>query len=352
MELSVIQKQKNFNDSSIDGIFGLGPTTINWKKTLHENYVRMAAKRDSEEIGGEPLIEHAVYAVLVSPDTRVREHEIMIGDYDTDLVQGGEDGIDWYNNCHEQNWYLKLTDTYMGENHLCQQCHRKAMINVGFEGIGVPFWELNKIKKVFKQAHEKWWCDDGYCMNEETCDDVLMDSLVPDYTFTLQDRMNYTIPVRDLLQDIPDTLHHKVTYKCRLMVYWYNNGYFDDAWLIGDTFLKSHYSIYDIDRKLVGLGKLEDDIRPRREPEYTEDPDQDVNQDPPTHEPEVVDPTPVTHDSKANGGLITIVVLLSFVIVFLIGFLVYSLKQKKATRQNGSLQVVADSPREDEEESQ
>ena len=138
------------------------------------------------------------------------------------------------------------------------------MINVGFEGIGVPFWELNKVKKVFKHHHEKWWCDDGYCMNEETCDEVMYESLVPDYTFTLQDRLNYTIRARDLVQDIePPIMHHKKEYKCRLMVYWYNNGYFNDAWLIGDTFLKDYYSIYDVDRRQVGLGKLVDDIRPK-----------------------------------------------------------------------------------------
>lgn len=341
IDVYAIRKQVNL-DPHIDGIFGLGPTSKDYKRTFTGNFVLKASSPES----GESSIDHAVFGLLISPDTRTRTHEIIIGDYDEDLVEGGEDGIEWYNlfvnKSHEKNWLVKITDTWFGEEQECKKCHRKAMINMGFEGIGVPYWELNHVKKfIMPKTMEKdqyeWDCTNGVCMSTKQCRDINMD-LIQDYTFEIQERMNYTIRAKDLLIDT-EHVYNRTRYNCKFAIYWYDDISLNEAWLIGDTFLKNYYSIYDVDRNMVGLGRLVSDIRPRKEEtdDGLEPDDEDVSD---TNGDGIPDSTPADADSGSNGLLVALVICLSLAAIGLGIFLVWLKVSAKPEARN--LPIVRD----------
>lgn len=114
IDVYAIRKQVNM-DTHIDGILGLGPTSPNEKRSFSGNLVLKLSDPDSVT----KSTEHAVFGLLISPDTRTRTHEIIVGDYDEDLVEGGEDGIEWYNlfyeKKHHENWIVKITNTWFGD---------------------------------------------------------------------------------------------------------------------------------------------------------------------------------------------------------------------------------------------
>jgi hypothetical protein len=211
------------------------------------------------------------------------------------------------------------------------------MINMGFEGIGVPYWELNHVKKLImpktmdKDQYE-WTCKDGTCMSTKQCRDINMD-LIQDYKFEIQERMNYTIRAKDLLIDIEHT-YNRTRYNCKFAIYWYNDVRLHEAWLIGDTFLKDYYSIYDVDRRQVGLGKLVSDIRPRREPtdDGPEPTDDDVSDTDGDGVPDAV--APGSSDSGSNGLLVALVIVLSLAAIGLGIFLVWLKVSAKPAKNN------------------
>ena len=66
----------------------------------------------------------------------------------------------------------------------------------------------------------------------------------------MSNKHNYTISGDELLTPV-DIYQDENYYYCKLLLF--NNG---ENYLMGDTLLRHYYSVYDIERYQVGLGKL------------------------------------------------------------------------------------------------
>jgi len=65
-----------------------------------------------------------------------------------------------------------------------------------------------------------------------------------DFTMKLSNKQEYTIPAEDLIDDA----FKNSTYNCRFSLY--NSGY---HFVLGETFLKSHYAIFDLSSYKLGI---------------------------------------------------------------------------------------------------
>jgi hypothetical protein len=91
----------------------------------------------------------------------------------------------------------------------------------------------------------------------QNCKDIR--STIKPYKVTLDSKFHFEVPGNELLKEVEDSAEHQ----CQLLMYANENTY-----MLGDTFLRHYYSIYDIDRYKVGLGKLIK-IAPHRDEDST-----------------------------------------------------------------------------------
>ena len=85
------------------------------------------------------VIDRAVVGLFLS-EFEYKKPTIQIGDYDTDYVEGGELGLDWFElttESQEWKWHTDLTDCYFGGKKLFQHYFKWAELNAGYSGIGL-----------------------------------------------------------------------------------------------------------------------------------------------------------------------------------------------------------------------
>ena len=85
-------------------------------------------------------------------------------------------------------------------------------------------------------------CDDKSCYGRKE-KDYYMDKM-SDFTLKLSNKQEYTVPAIDLIDDA----FTNSTYKCHFA--FYNSG---RHFVLGETFLKSHYVVFDMRSYKVGI---------------------------------------------------------------------------------------------------
>jgi hypothetical protein len=129
MEFYAIYEQFGLQPEE-QGILGLAPLTAHaHDREFHDSFVYNLKQKG--------VIPRAVIGLFVSPDEESNPHEIEIGDYDEDYVDGGEANLQWNSLIKQDRWMAELTDSYYGDDVLFTHFWQPAEINSGFEGIGV-----------------------------------------------------------------------------------------------------------------------------------------------------------------------------------------------------------------------
>jgi hypothetical protein len=329
MDFYAIKSQKNMY-SGIDGFFGMGPNTHKKQRTFLGNFVYQASETPH-------LTSHSTFGILVSPDTSVRSHEITIGGYNTDVIEQGELGIDWFSLYKDDSWIVKLTQSFWGQEHIGVNVTLQAMFNIGFEGIGVPETQFKKIRKALQKQDDDWYCTHNECYNLKDCSDL--HGWVPDWSFSLENMVNYTVSGNDLIKD-DDSLIHNKKYKCKLMVYHLEHYWYH--FLIGDTFLRNYYSVYDATRKQVGIGKLKpvSALAPKQDDDTATVDDSD-NTTVIDHPTDGRDPTSTTSsNNNGKGALLIVTLILSVVVIALIIGIVWVKLSSKAAGKGNKLSTA------------
>jgi len=123
-------------------------------------------------------------------------HSIQIGDYDTSYVVGGETGLHWFelminDNVGSWRWQTDLTDSYFGDKKLFEHFFKWAEINASYSGIGLTSEDFEIASIVLRAANKDIYCDYDKCLGKEECS--AYKGKIPDFTFTLSNRVNFTV---------------------------------------------------------------------------------------------------------------------------------------------------------------
>lgn len=237
----------------------------------------------------------------------------------------------------------ELTDSYYGDDVLFTHFWQPAEINSGFEGIGVQQSDWNQLKSKIMDSDEGWYCDETECISTDEC--ISHTGQISDYTFTLSNKNNYTVSGDELLTPV-DIYQDENYYYCKLLLF--NNG---ENYLMGDTLLRHYYSVYDIERYQVGLGKLAPEfllnyVPPVEEQdEETVDADVDGQVDDGLTDIKPVPDSPLgpgekIEESEASNKVVKIAAVAIFIVVMVMLSVVCLHKWRKRKEDNRKLHLL------------
>lgn len=194
------------------------------------------------------------------------------------------------------------------------------------------------------ESDEGWYCDETECISTDEC--ISHTGQISDYTFTLSNKHNYTVSGDELLTPV-DIYQDENYYYCKLLLF--NNG---ENYMMGDTLLRHYYSVYDIERYQVGLGKLAPKFQLNYVPPEEEPVDEIVNDDEDVVDGEGDDgledinktPTPLGPDEKIDSEASNKVVKTAAVAISIIVLVMISLcclnKWRKRKEDDRKLALV------------
>lgn len=179
----------------------------------------------------------------------------LFGGYNSSQIVGGAKGLKTFKNFENWlgTWALEGQGMYYGADPLQvpgEDVSYPAIIDTGSTRLSIPPDQFMKVQKAWKEAVPQIKCSEGgaYCQVNDHCN-TFKDKLKPiglqmsDYVFEIN-------PDQYLLEST--SKKHKKCYfiikKCRLP------GKNKNLFLVGDTFLKHFYSVYDFDKDTVSLG--------------------------------------------------------------------------------------------------
>lgn len=178
----------------------------------------------------------------------------LFGGYNSSQIVGGAKGLKTFKNFQNWlgTWALEGQGMYYGADPLQvpgEDVSYPAIIDTGSTRLSIPPDQFEKVKKVWQKAVPELKCTDGgaYCEVKKPC--ASFKSKLKPLGFQMSDYVFEINPDQYLLDST--TGHQKCFFiikKCRLP------GKNKNLFLIGDTFLKHFYSVYDFDKDTVSLG--------------------------------------------------------------------------------------------------
>lgn len=179
----------------------------------------------------------------------------LFGGYNSSQIVGGAKGLKTFKNFENWlgTWALEGQGMYYGADPLQvpgEDVSYPAIIDTGSTRLSIPPDQFTKVLKVWKEAVPELKCTEGgaYCQVNDHCK-TFKHKLKP-LGFQMSDYVFEINPDQYLLEST--SKKHKKCYfiikKCRLP------GKNKNLFLVGDTFLKHFYSVYDFDKDTVSLG--------------------------------------------------------------------------------------------------
>mmetsp|Transcript_37423 Transcript_37423/g.36008 ORF Transcript_37423/g.36008 Transcript_37423/m.36008 type:complete len:248 (+) Transcript_37423:472-1215(+) len=225
-KLFAINKQEGLD--GFDGILGLSP--------------------QSDLVFGlkdQGLISSAVLGYYIAPQDK--QSQIIFGGFDSSLLK--EDPI-YFPLLHpvygKTWWWIGLTDfSYRGE--AVHTPGSTAIIDSGTSLIAAPYSDLLRLGNLVSADSSKVSCSSGLCHALGACSDIAASLANINFSFGENDKFTLT-PSEYLI----DGEHLGVPHVCYL---GFQGSVSSGKYIIGDTFLRSHYAIYDFENLQVGLAR-------------------------------------------------------------------------------------------------
>lgn len=195
---------------------------------------------------------------------------MLIGDLEGSYVEGGEDGIQYFDSLEENDWQVEITQGFFGDTILFHHTFLPAVVYSGATFMGLMDRDFKQLAAILKTLDNSIYCTDTNCYGRKTCD--YYSDITPDYTLTLGRKSNFTLPGESLFEHPGE--------KGGCMFAMYNSG---TQYILGEFFLKNFYSVYDVRHRKIGLGKAIDPHAPVPEdPAMTPLPTSSIPEDEPT----------------------------------------------------------------------
>eukprot|EP00347_Sterkiella_histriomuscorum_P012558 403368108 len=208
-----------------------------------------------EQLADQKIISQGIFGLYLQDSLATYKSQLRMGGYNTKLMgDGGEESIIYYDLIDKENWALQLVDATLGDQSYLDQ-PIKVEINPGSPLIAMPKSYFDKLSQLFIQGLKP---DQYVCNTVEFCMRVGKCSQVPkiNLRFKIQGADEKQRP---LFYDVPSENY----------LYEFNNAGFkgiycllglvgtvpeeDKKFVLGNTFLKNYYSIFDADNKRIGL---------------------------------------------------------------------------------------------------
>lgn len=220
--------------SHSDGIVGIAPVPAG--TSTKDSLVLQMVKQG--------LINNGIVSFYYSKYPDEIPSSILIGDLDESVVEGGANGIQFFDILEDNDWQVEITQGFFGSTILFHHTFLPAVVYSGATFLGIMDRDFKQLSNILKTLDKSIYCNEVNCFGKYSCD--YYDDVTPDYTLTIG-HTNFTIAGRDLFE------HPGDTGGCQFALY--NSG---QQYILGEFFLQNFYSVYDVKNCKIGLGKVID----------------------------------------------------------------------------------------------
>jgi len=139
-----------------DGILGIGPVPADRGSDRADSILWTLAKQRK--------IKRPVVSVFVSKFEHLNiPSTLQLGDFNTTLIEGGEDAITWFDLTNDTEWQVYLSWAHFGDKQLFEHDFKPVEINLGVPYIGVDDETFEKLQNHLTLMDSSITCDQVNC---------------------------------------------------------------------------------------------------------------------------------------------------------------------------------------------
>jgi len=218
-----------FRRSKLEGILGLAfPEIATSGKTVWENLLEQS------------VIANDIFSFYMNKNTRKGAGgELTIGGWNTDYFD--ESTLNWHPVTDDPFWQIKMEKVSIDGLNTCQGC--EAIVDSGTSIIAGP---MNAVKEIYEKL--------GVEMSSvaETEIDCARVPHLPSLNFHIGG-VKYTLESKDYVLEMTKAFFWKT---CIVGIVGMENPFFDEPWILGDTFMSTYYTVFNHESREVGFAKL------------------------------------------------------------------------------------------------
>ncbi|CAD8209645.1 unnamed protein product [Paramecium pentaurelia] len=223
----IVNSQSNIDNLRADGICGLGlQEQFGFNSLINMLY-------------DQHLIEKRVFTFFLNsiPEQINNSSVLFLGGYDTRYMSSD---VQYVKLDKSDSWSVKLNNIQMNNKVLINDV--SALIDTGTSLIVIPTHQFTQLLSNLRDQY-KQFCQYSQYQIKCSCPDGDF-SHFPDFEFNLEGDLKLILSPNDYIyMDVS---------VCVLAFTKSSNNY----WILGDTFIRKHITIFDIDNKQIGFAKL------------------------------------------------------------------------------------------------
>lgn len=222
----MVVKDKDFETMKADGILGmgLGYSILNYPPLLFS-----MIEQD--------LIAKPIFSVFLTDDDSDLKSCVMFGEYDLEKYAEKNSTFEYFRVLNDGYWSIKL-DSINVKGKSIVKASFSAILDTGTSLIMGPDYEVNQVMNLINKVGGCELKDDNYWY----CDCDKADEY-PKIEFVFEGKSFFIVPENYLL---------KTSNKCQVLIKPDKGLNF---WILGDVFLRRHYTVFDIGEKRIGIAR-------------------------------------------------------------------------------------------------
>lgn len=115
---------------------------------------------------------------------------LMLGDFNTTYIEGGEDAITWFDLTNDTDWQVYLSWAHFGDKQLFEHDFKPISVNLGVPYIGVDDETFELLQNHLTAMDSSIVCDQTNCYGTKP----VREYTLPDYQIKLSNKKTFTIP--------------------------------------------------------------------------------------------------------------------------------------------------------------
>lgn len=222
----MVIKDKDFDNLKADGILGMG---LGYSIS---NYPPLIFSMIEQE-----LITEAIFSVFLSDDESDLKSCVLFGESNLQKYAEKNSTFEYFKVLNDGYWSIKL-DSIKVKGSPIIKASFSTILDTGTSLIMGPDYEVNQVLNLINKNDGCELKDDNYWY----CDCDKADEY-PKIEFVFEGKSFYIVPENYLL---------KTSNKCQVLIKPDKGLNF---WILGDVFLRRHYTVFDIGNKRIGIAR-------------------------------------------------------------------------------------------------